>query len=139
MVVRVVDIETTGTDPTTDAIIEIASVDLLADGAIANRQSTLVRPGIPVPPEASAVHHLLEEDLAGAPPLMDVVEMFRGADAYVAHNAEFERFGRCSARQRGSAPTRPPCASGRTCRRTQTRRSGIASAMRAPSASTATP
>jgi DNA polymerase III epsilon subunit-like protein len=30
MVVRVIDIETTGTDPETDAIIEIASVDVLA-------------------------------------------------------------------------------------------------------------
>jgi exodeoxyribonuclease X len=68
MVVRVIDIETTGTDPEQDAVIEIASVDVLADGTIANRQSTLVRPGIPVPPEASAVHHLIDEDLAGAPP-----------------------------------------------------------------------
>jgi exodeoxyribonuclease X len=91
MTVRVIDIETTGTDPETDAIIEIASVDVLADGTIANQRSTLVRPGIPVPPEASAVHHLLDEDLASAPPLMDVVGMFRGADAYVAHNAAFER------------------------------------------------
>jgi exodeoxyribonuclease X len=91
MTLRVIDIETTGTNPAADAIIEIASVDLLADGAIANRQSTLVRSGIPVPPEASAVHHLLDVDLAGAPPLMDVVGLFRGADAYVAHNADFER------------------------------------------------
>jgi exodeoxyribonuclease X len=91
MTVRVIDIETTGTDTEEDAIIEIASVDVLADGTIANRQSTLVRPGIPVPPEASAVHHLIDEDLAGSPPLMDVVGMFRGADAYVAHNADFER------------------------------------------------
>lgn len=66
-------------------------MDVLADGTIANRLSTLVRPGIPVPPEASAVHHLIDEDLAGAPPLMEVVGMFRGADAYVAHNADFER------------------------------------------------
>jgi exodeoxyribonuclease X len=90
MTLRIIDIETTGTDPVTNSIIEIASVDLLADGTIANRQATFVRPGIPVPPEASAVHHLLDEDIAGAPPLMDVVEMFRGADAYVAHNADFE-------------------------------------------------
>jgi exodeoxyribonuclease X len=71
MVVRVIDIETTGTDPECDAVIEIASVDVLADGSITNRVSTLVRPGISVPPEASAVHHLIDEDLSGAPPLMD--------------------------------------------------------------------
>jgi exodeoxyribonuclease X len=89
--VRVLDIETTGTDPALDAIIEIASVDVQADGTITNQQSTLVRPGIVVPPEASAIHHLIDADIAGAPPLMDVVGMFRGADAYVAHNADFER------------------------------------------------
>lgn len=71
MVVRVIDIETTGTDPVADAVIEVASVDVLADGTITNRQSTLVRPGIPIPPEASAAHHLIDEDLAGAPPLMN--------------------------------------------------------------------
>jgi DNA polymerase III epsilon subunit-like protein len=87
MTVRAIEIETTGTDPETDRIIEIASVDVLAGGTITNQQSTLVRPGIPIPPESSAVHHLLDEDLAGAPPLMDLVGMFRGADAYVAHNA----------------------------------------------------
>ena len=32
MTVRVIDIETTGIDPEVDAIIEIASVDVLADG-----------------------------------------------------------------------------------------------------------
>jgi exodeoxyribonuclease X len=91
MTLRIIDIETTGTDPVTDAIIEIASVDLLKDGTITNQRSTLVRPPIPVPPESSAVHHLINEDLAFAPQLDDVLEHFRGADAYVAHNADFER------------------------------------------------
>jgi exodeoxyribonuclease X len=91
MTVRVIDIETTGIDPETDAIIEIASVDLLKDGTIANQRSALVRPPIPVPPESSAVHHLIDEDLAFAPQLDEVLDQFRGADAYVAHNADFER------------------------------------------------
>jgi exodeoxyribonuclease X len=91
MVVRVIDIETTGIDPASNAIIEIASVDLLKDGTITNQRSTLVQSPIPVPPEASAVHHLIDEDLAFAPQLDDALEQFRGADAYVAHNADFER------------------------------------------------
>jgi DNA polymerase III epsilon subunit-like protein len=57
MTIRVIDIETTGTDPTNHGIVEIASVDLLRDGTITNQMSTLARPGIPVPPESSAVHH----------------------------------------------------------------------------------
>jgi len=51
MTLRIIDIETTGTDPATDAIVEIASVDLLKDGTIAHQHSTLVRPPIPEPPE----------------------------------------------------------------------------------------
>jgi DNA polymerase III subunit epsilon len=47
MTLRIIDIETTGTDPATDAIVEIASVDLLKDGTIAHQHSTLVRPPIP--------------------------------------------------------------------------------------------
>ena len=77
MTVRIIDVETTGTDPTKDAIIEIGSVDLVADGSITNQQSTLVRPGIPVPPESSAVHHLINADVAGAPPIMEVVSLQR--------------------------------------------------------------
>jgi exodeoxyribonuclease X len=91
MTVRVIDIETTGVDPAVDAIIEIASIDVRADGTITNQRSRLVRPAIPVPPESSAVHHLIDEDLAFAPRLDEVLDQFTGADAYVAHNADFER------------------------------------------------
>jgi hypothetical protein len=51
--IRVIDIETTGTDPANDAIIEIASVDLVRGGGIANAMDTLVRPGKPIPPSAA--------------------------------------------------------------------------------------
>jgi len=91
MTIRVIDIETTGIDPDGDAIVEIASVDVLRDHTISNQRATLVRPAIPVPAEASAVHHLIDEDLAGAPLFEDIIDQFKGADAYVAHNAEFEQ------------------------------------------------
>ena len=90
MTIRCIDIETTGIDPAKDAIVEIASVDLLREGGITNQQETLVRPALPVPPESSAVHHLIDADLVGAPTLEEVVGRFKGADAYVAHNCEFE-------------------------------------------------
>jgi exodeoxyribonuclease X len=91
MTVRCIDIETTGTDPATDAIVEIASVDLQRDSTIANQRETLVRPDIAVPAEASAVHHLINADLVAAPRLEDVIDTFKGADAYIAHNSAFER------------------------------------------------
>jgi exodeoxyribonuclease X len=64
---------------------------VLADGNITNKQEALICPPIPVPPEASAVHHLLYQDLTGKPALRDVLPMFQGAEAYVAHKAEFEQ------------------------------------------------
>src|SRR5262245_41157216 len=91
MTVRVIDCETTGVDAAVDAVIEIASVDVLADGTITNKQEALICPPIPVPPEASAVHHLLYQDLSGKPTLSEVLPMFQGAQAYVAHKAEFEQ------------------------------------------------
>jgi exodeoxyribonuclease X len=91
MTVRVIDIETTGVDPATDAVIEIASVDLVKGGGIGNPMQTFVLPGRPIPATASAVHHILDVDVQGAPSLAEAIERFRGADAYVAHNAEFEK------------------------------------------------
>ena len=66
MVVRVIDIETTGIDPASDAIIEIASVDLVRGGGIANARSTYVAPGQRIPAVSSAVHHLTDEDVRDA-------------------------------------------------------------------------
>lgn len=89
--IRVIDIETTGIDPAKDRLVEIASVDLLREGKIENEMRSYVAPGIPIPPEASAVHHLLDADLEGAPSYAEAIEHWKGADYYVAHNADFER------------------------------------------------
>src|SRR5262245_27872310 len=87
--IRVIDLETTGTDPASDSIIEIASVDMVRGGGITNAMDTLVRPGKPIPPGASAIHHLIDEDVQNAPLLPDVIGRFQGADFYVAHNCAF--------------------------------------------------
>ena len=89
--IRVIDIETTGIDPATDAIVEIASVDMVRDGGITNAMDTLVRPTKPIPPGASAVHHIVDEDVASASAFHEVIDRFKGADFYVAHNCEFEQ------------------------------------------------
>ena len=59
-------------------------MDLHSDGSIVSTAGTLVQPGIPVSPAASAIHHLIDADLKAAPALADVVQRFVGADAYVA-------------------------------------------------------
>ena len=91
MTVRCIDIETTGIDPAIDAIVEMASIDIQCESTITNIRETLVKPGVSVPPVASAIHHLIDEDLEDAPPLTEVIDQFKGADAYVAHNCSFER------------------------------------------------
>lgn len=90
MTIRVIDIETTGTDPLTDKVIEIASVDLDRDGGYTNALTVLCDPGIPIPAQASAVHHLIDDDVRGHAGYETAIGAFKGATAYVAHNAKFE-------------------------------------------------
>ncbi|MGE5510289.1 MAG: putative quorum-sensing-regulated virulence factor [Bacteroidota bacterium] len=91
MVLRVIDIETTGLDPMADAIVEIASVDLTKEGGITNPQQTFVFPDQKIPALASAVHHIVDDDVREAPRLREALALFEGADCYIAHNCSFER------------------------------------------------
>lgn len=91
MTIRIIDTETTGLSPLTDKVVQIASVDLTRDG-IENAMKTLVAlpEGRDLPPSASGVHHIVAEDLVGAPDFETARARFMGADVYVAHNMEFD-------------------------------------------------
>jgi exodeoxyribonuclease X len=91
MIRRIIDIETTGLAPTRGRIVELACVDVSPDGQIVGEQQALVKPGCRIPPEASAVHHLVDADVAEAPRIDEAVASFGGAAAYIAHNCKFER------------------------------------------------
>jgi exodeoxyribonuclease X len=93
----VLDTETTGTDPTKDQVIEFGFAVTDLDGILA-QGSQLVRPTCPISPEASAVHHLIDEDVRDAGSLEDAIASARGqwtgcgeASAYVAQNAPFDK------------------------------------------------
>lgn len=88
---RVIDVETTGTDPSKDKVIEIASIDVSREG-VANSRRTFVNPGIPIPPQASAIHHIIDADVAGAPALEQAIAPFkmRDKDFFIAHNSRFD-------------------------------------------------
>lgn len=60
------DLETTGTNITRDRIVEISIVKLHPDGHIESR-TRRVNPEMPIPAEATAVHHISDEDVAGEP------------------------------------------------------------------------
>lgn len=89
----VVDVETTGVDPARDKVCEAAAIRF-EDGRIVDRFVTLVNPGMPIPPEASEVHHLTDQDVEGAPPLEAIsasLRAFVGDSLVVAHSAQFDR------------------------------------------------
>ena len=91
---RIVDLETTGTTPN-DAVVEIAAVDLLGEQIIPVG-SDLVRPPIPIPPQASAVHHITDDDVSGSPTLEGLLPFYMnegrvaGVGVFTAHHWVFE-------------------------------------------------
>lgn len=84
---RVIDTETTSFE---GGIVEIASVDIV-DGRICNPMSDLVKPTEAIGFEAMAIHHITEDMVVNAPFIGDVIGKYLDADAYVAHNAAFDR------------------------------------------------
>lgn len=60
------DLETTGVDITKDRIVEIACIKFDA-GAVIEEKCTRVNPGIPIPKEATDIHHITDEDVADKP------------------------------------------------------------------------
>lgn len=86
------DLETTGTVPGADAIVEIGAVRFI-DGQVEAIFSTLVDPRRPIPAGASAVNGISNDMVAGKP-LIDFLlpsfAEFCGDDIMVAHNAPFD-------------------------------------------------
>jgi DNA polymerase III subunit epsilon len=62
----VIDLETTGTDPQTDRIVEISVVRISPDGRRDDR-CRRINPRIPIPAAASAIHGITDSDVEHAP------------------------------------------------------------------------
>lgn len=96
MLLRVIDFETTGMPPDA-AVCEVGwcDVQIGTDGvpSISGVIGMLVNPNRPMPPEARAIHHISDIDLIGTPPIVKgFMALTNGKpDAFVAHNAAFER------------------------------------------------
>ena len=88
----VLDTETTGADPSKDKPIELAYVEVI-NFHIAYPKSWFIDPLTSIPPEASAIHHLTDEDIKGAKTfdqLWPEVEPDLKNQVIVAHNAQFD-------------------------------------------------
>ena len=90
-----VDLETTGTRAEDDRITEIGVVRVDADGdrVRVSEWSTLVDPGVAIPPAIVALTGITDSMVAGAPPFASVaphVARLLDDAVFVAHNARFD-------------------------------------------------
>ena len=86
------DLETTGLDPNTDAIIEIGAVRMRGDQVL-EHYSTFADPGHPLSPKTVSLTSITDEMVRGAPKPAQAVADFlawAGDTPLVAHNAEFD-------------------------------------------------
>lgn len=65
------DLETTGVNANSDRIVEIAYLKVYPNGN-EETKTFRVNPGIPIPKEASDVHHITDEDVANCPTFKEI-------------------------------------------------------------------
>lgn len=98
------DLETTGTNVTHDRIVELSYIKVFPDGS-EEKKSRRINPGIPIPPQATAVHHISDEDVKDEPTFKQIAKslhvIFEGCDIAGYNSNKFdvpllmEEFGRC--------------------------------------------
>lgn len=89
---RVLDLEVTGSDPEANAVIDMAVFEVRG-GRIAPLLSTLVNPGMPIPPSIQRLTGIVDGMVRDAPHfeavLPQLLESLQGG-VFVAHNASFD-------------------------------------------------
>ena len=88
-----IDSETTGIDPASARIVELAAVQF-QQGKPCRRMGMLINPGTPIPDDATAIHGIRDEDVASCPRIDEVSERFlrhvRAAEVLVGYNWPFD-------------------------------------------------
>lgn len=78
-----IDLETTGLNTKSDRIVEMAIIKMSPEGDVSERVRRF-NPGISIPPEATAVHGIRDEDVADEPNFADVArslaDLLEGCD-----------------------------------------------------------
>jgi len=91
--IAVIDVETTGRDASADRVIEVG-LAIARGGELVERKNWLLNPGRPIPPEASEVHKITDDDVKNAPPFSAMAREIMAAlvDCVpAAYNAAFDR------------------------------------------------
>ena len=89
----VIDTETTGLDPVEARIVEFAAIRILGGRLSDEMFRGLVSPGVSIPAAATAIHHIDDAKVAGAPSFAKVwpaLVDFIGGIVVVGHNIGFD-------------------------------------------------
>lgn len=88
------DLETTGTNIVRDRIVEISLVKVYPDGSEPKRFVQRVNPQMPIPAEATRVHHITDSDVADAPTFdrlaQKIADTFKGCDIAGFNSTRFD-------------------------------------------------
>lgn len=103
-IIRVIDLETTGFTLPEAKVCQVGWYDLVPRAADLlgapylwtpnSGDFVFCDPGVPIPPENSAVHHIIDEDVHGMPAFEAVANRIvaePGVEILAAHSAKFER------------------------------------------------
>lgn len=94
IIIRSVDIESTGLKPPEAGVVEIGWCDVenSSPPRIGRPKAVYVNPGHPIPPEMSGIHHLVDSDVAAAPTFDIASEpILKDGVILCAYNAKFEK------------------------------------------------
>ena len=88
------DLETTGTNITNDRIVEITVLKVEPGDTDPKPYTRRVNPGIHIPEEATAVHHITDSDVADAPKFAEIAsgiaKYFEGCDIAGFNSTRFD-------------------------------------------------
>ena len=87
------DLETTGTDPAKDRIVELALVKLLPDGS-KDKYVKRINPGMPIPPSSTEFHGIKDDDVKDSPLFKQVAheiyDWMKGCDMGGYNSSKFD-------------------------------------------------
>lgn len=89
-VIRVIDFETTGTEPPEAQVCEVGVCDLILNSREIKPPHSWLCSVASMPPEVRAVHHIALADCADCEPFDPAAMVYENLSAIAAHNSEFE-------------------------------------------------
>ena len=87
------DLETTGVNVTKDRIVELSYIKIYPNGKEEERTIRL-NPEMPIPPQATAVHHITDDDVKDKPTFKTIAKgldrVFEGSDIAGFNSNKFD-------------------------------------------------